>query len=461
MASNKFKKNQQLKEIERKENRLAMIQSNITSLVQNGIEQYGNSAIAQRLSSSGISGGYHFADCLHNIYKNFGYPERLSFYNFWNMYRRNGTAKAIVNTLPNITWLDAPIIVASDRFIADVEFLAEERKLWSRLKGLDKRQRVGRYAGLFIEIKDGKPLNQPVDSVASVESIVAFKPIYESQLEVATTDEDGNPTMFNYNSGATGNRDEKSSRSAMIHPDRIVISAEGADDGSIYGIPALEGCFNSLMDLVKIGGASGEGYYQNTRQAPVINAGKDSKLPTTSDGLKQFEDNLTDYLNDWRKFMITEGMELQFPDISLSDPKEHRQTAINDCSADSSIPNTMLSGSQTGVLAGNKDYTYFLMLMMSRRNEYGTDTTKDVLNRLMSFGALPKERYKVEWSDLLTMSEMELAELADKQASANQKQFSAGQPAIYPVEHIQKSAGVEIELLEMPAETEQLEDEQD
>lgn len=445
-------KSKEAKAQEQREIRLNQLQSNISDLVQNGINQFGQSAIALRLSDAGISGGYHFADCLHNIYANFGYPQQLQFFNFWNMYRRNGTAKAIVNLPPSITWLDPPEIEASDKFLKDIAFLVEDKKLWSRLKGLDKRQRVGRYAGLFIEIKDGKELDQPVDSVAGVKSIVSLKPIYESQLTVATTDDDGNPTMYNYNSSAIGNRDDRSARSATLHPDRVVISAEGADDGSIYGIPELEGCFNSLMDLVKIGGASGEGYYQNTRQAPVITAGEKAKLPTGEDAIKEWENELTEYLNDWRKFLVMEGMELQFPDISLADPEQHRQTAVNDCSASSGIPNNMLNGSQTGVLAGNKDYTFFLMGMNSRRTEYGTDTVKDVLNRLISYGALPKEKFKVTWTDLLTLSDMELATLAKTQSEANRNQFLAGQPAIFPVEHIQEAVGVDVEPLEMPSE---------
>lgn len=445
-------KSKQEKALEQRELKLNQMQNNLTQLVQNGINQFGQSAIALRLSDAGISGGYHFADCLHNIYENFGYPQQLQFFNFWNMYRRNGTAKAIVNIPPNITWLDAPEIEASEKFLKDLEFLVDERKLWSRLKGLDKRQRVGLYAGLFIEIKDAKELDKPVDTVFGVEAIVSLKPIYQSQLTVATTDDDGNPTMYNYNSSAIGNRDDRSSRSSSVHPDRIVISAEGADDGSIYGVPELEACFNSLMDLVKLGGASGEGYYQNTRQAPIITAGESAKLPTSDEGLKDFENKLIEYANDWRQFMILEGMELQFPDITLADPKEHRQTAINDCSASSTIPNTMLSGSQTGVLAGNKDYTFFLMGQNSRRNEHGTDIVKDVLNRLISYGALPKEKFKVTWTDLLTLSEIELATLAKTQAEANERQFAAGQSAIFPVEHIQEGAGVEVELIEMPKE---------
>ena len=46
--------------------------------------------------ASMISGGYDWADTLHNIYLDFGYPENLDFNNYWNMYRRFGIAKNVV-----------------------------------------------------------------------------------------------------------------------------------------------------------------------------------------------------------------------------------------------------------------------------------------------------------------------------------------------------------------------------
>ena len=46
--------------------------------------------------ASAISGGYDYADTLHNIYLDYGYPQKLEFEMFWNMYRRFGVAKNIV-----------------------------------------------------------------------------------------------------------------------------------------------------------------------------------------------------------------------------------------------------------------------------------------------------------------------------------------------------------------------------
>ena len=48
------------------------------------------------LASAFKSGGYDFGDTLHNIYMDFGYPAQLEFKHFWNMYRRFGIAKNVV-----------------------------------------------------------------------------------------------------------------------------------------------------------------------------------------------------------------------------------------------------------------------------------------------------------------------------------------------------------------------------
>ena len=102
-----------------------------------------------------VSGGYDYADTLHNVYADYGYPANLEFFNFWNMFRRFGVARRAVTGYVDQTWLDDPIITSTDaRFNRDLAVLvgtssdtskpAGSKGLFRRLKGLDQRQRVGR-----------------------------------------------------------------------------------------------------------------------------------------------------------------------------------------------------------------------------------------------------------------------------------------------------------------------------
>ena len=110
-------------------------------------------------------------------------------------------------------------------------------------------------------------MDTEVGQLSGVESLVNLQPMDESQLEVNQVDTDqrsenfGEPIYYQFDSTAVGNRNELLGKTFKIHPSRVIIAAEGADDGSIYGVSSLEAVYNDLMDLRKISGAGGEGFY--------------------------------------------------------------------------------------------------------------------------------------------------------------------------------------------------------
>ena len=252
-----------------------------------------------------LSGGYDNADTLHQIYDDFGYPQTLTFSNFWNMYRRFGVATAVAEIPVDFCWLDYPEVKGGAGFDATFEELVSKTKFWNRLKGLDTRQRVGRYAGLFVRVKDGKKPDEPLESLSGVETVVSLTPMYEGQLQVSETEQNimseryGLPLIYEFNASAVGNRNEDNQNSFNIHHTRVIIAAEGADDGSIYGKSALENVYNDLMDLRKVSGAGGEGFYQNTRNSPSITAKEGFEMPTGK-ALIETEEQIDEYLNKWR-----------------------------------------------------------------------------------------------------------------------------------------------------------------
>ncbi len=76
----------------------------------------------KRLTSA-ISGGYDNADTLHNIFLDYGYPDELDFTNFWNMYRRFGIAKNVVELKPDTCWITPPEIeTGSEQFNRDFKY---------------------------------------------------------------------------------------------------------------------------------------------------------------------------------------------------------------------------------------------------------------------------------------------------------------------------------------------------
>ena len=431
-----------------------MTQSNVEPITKK--KGFRLSSIVNSIRNAMIGGGYDYADTMHNIYEDFGYPHSLQFSHFWNMYRRFGVAKAVVDILVDLTWVDAPAVKSdSESFNNAFEELVNNTKLWNRMKGLDKRQRVGRYAGMYIQVRDGKMPREELKSLAGIDSIVNLTPIYEGQLTVATVENDpraenfGQPTMYDFNSSNSGNRNEEMKASFQIHPSRLIMAAEGADDGSIYGISSLECIYNDLMDLRKVTGAGGEGFYQNTRNAPVFSADDDF---TDEENEEQLAEAIDDWLAKHRKRLVLKGIEAKFPNIQLSDPKEFYQNALNNIAAGSGIPAAFLVGQQTGRLASDKDSRHLMTIAQSRRDNFLTLLVETFVDWCIDHNVLPGDEYTVEWGDLLTLSSTEKVDVIEKMSAINEKQFRAGGQPVFSEEEMREYAGYSIEAADMPDE---------
>lgn len=440
-----------------------LIEKVVAQTVTNATSQEEAAAYRQRLANT-ISGGPTGADTLHNIFLDFGYPDSVDFYNFWNMYRRFGIAKNIVELPVDTTWMKPPKVESdSERFENDVEKMINDMFLWQRLKGLDTRQRVGRYAGMFMRVRDGQSPDKPIEGkLNGLGSLAGMIPLYEGQLQVTenynipTEDRYGLPKMYQYQGGNVGNRNERVNESFAIHPDRIIIAAEGADNGGIYGIPSLEAPFNSLMDLRKIIGAGGEGFYKNAAQSIIFKLMDAASASDNADLLGAFNDNADDFMqNRSRRSLWTPGMDATTLDSNLAQPQQFFMAALNDVAAACKIPATVLIGQQTGRLASTEDSKSFLSSINSRREGFTTELVTCTLDWCIKYGILENAEYEVEMCDLLAASDSEMLENAVKMADVNAKQYQSGGSVPFTGIEIREAAGHDPEP-EIPEEGEGL-----
>ncbi len=406
--------------------------------------------------SRAISGGFGFDDTMHNIFLDYGYPDQLTFSMLWNMYRRFGIAKNGVEIFPKIGWMDPPTIESSEKVKKGIEDLVEKFQFWNRLKGLDTRQRVGQYAGMFMRVRDNKKPDQPIEGVLpGFDALVDMIPLYEGQLTVQDTnttetdDDFGKPTMYLFQGGGTaGNRNPFMNASFSIHPSRIVIAAEGSDNGGIYGIPAMEAGYNSLMDLRKIIGAGGEGFYRNASQSIIFNASDPDNIRANTAILDKFNEQFDEFTMDrMRKALWTPGLEAKAIESHLIQADTFFNNAANDAAAGFEIPVTILIGQQTGRLASGEDIRALLASVQSRRENFQTVMTRDVIDWLMEFGILPMADYDVEQEDALALSNSERLDNVVKMADINGKNFMAGGGLIFSDEVMIEASGNEVEEL--------------
>lgn len=400
---------------------------------------------------SGNSGSNYTGDTFHDIGTEYGYPEELTFSMFWNMYRRFGIASNIVELSVDTCWSTSPTVEGVSE--SDFDRLQKKLKLWSRLKGLDQRQRVGRYGGLFMRVKDNlTPENPIAGKMSGIESIESITPLYESQLEVLNVETNtasvnyGQPTMYQFSSAAVGDNNDNTATTFKIHPDRIVIWAEGADDGSIFGQSVLEAPYNSLMDLRKIIGAGGEGFYKNAAQNVVFELTDASSAKANANLLTKFSAQISDFMrNRMKRALWTPGLKPSVLNASLAQPKEFFEVAMADVAAAVKLPATIIIGQQTGRLASDEDSRQFAGQNQTRRENFLTDATSKVIDWFMEWGILAASDFEIEWDDLRARSDEEKIASGDQMAAINQKQFQASQPAVFTPEEIRDASGFDTE----------------
>jgi hypothetical protein len=207
------------------------------------------------------------------------------------------------------------------------------------------------------------------------------------------------------------------------------------------------------MDLRKISGSGGEGFYQNTRSAPVITTKDGFKAPSDKEGKAALEKEIDDFLGKWQKKFVSQGLEFNYPNIKLDNPKEFADISWSNISAGSKLPSDEIRGTQTGVLAGDKNSKSTLRRMNSRRENFLNELVTDVIDWMILYRVLPASTFEIVWDDLLSSSDDEKLTLGDKMASINEKSFRAGLSAVFSEDEIREASGYEELDFEIPSES--------
>ena len=399
--------------------------------------------VARRLE--GLFPGY-FPDAKHQHYKDFGWPTDVKFEDALRMYKRNSIARAGVNKTVLKTWQDFPALWETEEAgdTKDEKAVAAWfRKIgvWRGLAEADRRAIVGGYAGAILRLADGKAFDQPVGTVpGGLEGLVELVPVWCSQLQVTewvtdTTDPNfGQPKFFTFNEAAVGGT---AGRSFKVHPERVLIWSA---DGTVAPTSDLEPGYNDLLDMEKVKGAGGEGFWKNAKSAPILQIDKEAKLAEMAKAMGIADDEIADAMNDqvedWQKgfdkLLMLQGMEAKTLAVTLPSPEHFHGIPLLSFAASLGIPAKILIGSQTGERASTEDAREWDLTCNARRENIAKPRIKALADKLTRFKVLPNKDWYVGWSDLTEASPGEKIERAAKMATINQAQrdepaFTAGE----------------------------------
>jgi hypothetical protein len=409
----------------------------------------------------------YFPDAKHDHYKDYGWPDCVTFEMAYGMYSRNGYARAAVNKTILKTWESFPFLlekardgtqtgkVKETKTEADIRQRFDDIRFWQNCAEADRRGMVGRYAGLILRVADSKTFNQPVDRVpGGILGLVEVIPAWEGQLLVSEWDDDqtsetyGLPKMFQFNEAAVGAENRNNQRRQFdVHPDRVVIwSANGKPEGS----SDLEPGYNDLFDIEKVKGGGAEGFWKNAKSAPVIQVDKEARLESMAAmfgvPVDQLADKMGEQVDDWQKgfdkLLMLQGMEAKALNITMPQPAEFIDGPKASFAASMGIPIKILEGMQTGERASTEDADEWAQTNMSRRTNIEIPAIMETVRRLERFGILPEKDWALDWADLTEAKMSEKMDRAAKMAEVNSK-MQAGGELVYTPEEIRGVTGLE------------------
>lgn len=400
------------------------------------------------------------ASTKHDHYNDFGWPEHLEFNRLYRMYERNGLATAAVDRTVEKVWQTHPSLLESEAsddettLESDIRQRFSDLRFWQQLMEADTRSLVGKYAGVILRVADSKRFSEPVDSVpGGLEGLVEIIPAWEGQLRVSSWDTDelsenyGKPTMFQFQEASVGEEKQGHNRAFEVHPDRVVIFSK---DGTVHGRSFLKPGFNDLIDIEKIKGSGGEGFWKNAKGGIALETDKEINIADMAKGMgvsvDELQEKMGDQVADFNKGLDTmlwlQGIQAKAMEVTLASPEHFALITLQSFAASIRMPMKILLGSQTGERASSEDADEWALTCTSHRVNRVIPGIMQVINRLERFRILPERDWNLDWEALTEATEEQKIERATKMADVNVKMRQSGE-IVFTGEEIRATAGYE------------------
>lgn len=395
-------------------------------------------------------------------WSDYGYKNSLEFNDYYQMSERFGIASAGITIPVEQCWKTKPNIREGEasefekrsgetRWETEVSKLFRSLKLWRKLKLVDEYQRIGEYGALAIQVSGtaqqadwARPLSR-----IGANNIAKIIPLYQEQLKPSAWENNtnsprfGEPTEYQLNQSNIGDDREQDNRTnaVTIHHSRVIIFAEGADDNSIYGRPALKRGMNDLATMEKIIGAGGEGFWKSAAMKTVYsNTNKDAP-PLSPDDVDAMDEAISDFVEGLDKHLMLSGLDPKVLSVAMSDPENPFMIALQSFSASVGVASKLLVGSQEGRLASDQDGIFTLSNMQSRRESWCTQMMESVVDWLAMHGVIEQREYTIEFDDLLAPGDSDKLDLAKKMSSVNKDMAQE----VFTAEEMRQIAGYQQE----------------
>lgn len=393
----------------------------------------------------------------NTAWREYGFPEQVTFEMLYKLYRRGGIAHGAIEKLVGKCWQSFPEVIQGDASNKRKRETPWERRnkpllgaswFWRMVADADRKRLIGRWSALLLHVADGKPWDQPV---VGSPMLVKMTPAWASALtpqefdSVQTSPRYGEPTVWQYKEQT---RDGVSAVERNIHPDRIFILGDYRGDS----IGFLEPVYNAFVSLEKVEGGSGESFLKNAARQLVTNFDKEINFAKIAEQYKipveQLHTRLQDAAFDLNAandmMLITQGGTTTPLVTAVSDPTPTYTVNLQTVAAGIDIPSKILIGNQTGERASTEDQIYFNGRCQGRRTNELSFEIVELVEHLMRIGVvqtLPRGFTPI-WDDLTESTQGERLTNAKTMSEINAQSIGTGEPVFQRTE-IRDVAGFE------------------
>jgi len=372
--------------------------------------------------------GQHFGG-LRDLYEIFGWRRVLNVEDFYEAYQRQDIAGRIVDSFPDATWRESPVVRKRDDeeggdFEKSVEELAEKVELWSTLARLDRLTGLGHYGALMLGLDGAEDLASPARGKRY--RLLYLTPHGEMSSQITNWESNprdpryGQPLLYRLQTGVGWTGFGAGQRALSVHYSRVIHVAERPLSDKSVGMPRLERIFNRLNDLEKLLGGSAEVWWQNAAALRAWIA--DAETEWTEPEKAEMEAQLEELQHGLRRDVRLRGVKPETLAAAAQslDAATDIDKQLDMIAGATGIPKRILIGSERGELSSEQDENNWAARIMERREQFASpQIIRPVIDRFIALGILENPgKYDVVWPESDTLGESARADIALKKSQA-------------------------------------------
>ena len=386
-----------------------------------------------------------------DIYFSCGWPQEITFWDYYYRYKRHGIARRIINAPVSSVWRGKPEITENDTpdqetlFEQELQRLIDEMGLYSYCSRVDKMAGIGEYAVLFLGISGDANLQEEVKKSKS-NKLLYLSAYHQGNCDIKEYEEDaknprfGLPKIYeiDFARGSQGNvnRGPITLGKRRVHYSRVIHVADDVLEGEVFGQPRLQPIWNYLLSLEMVTGGSAEMYWQGALPGMAFKAQPDAEF--VAEDKNEMIQQIEDYFHRLSRFLRLRGIDVEQLSPQISDPTAFIDIQITQIAATTGIPKRILTGSERGELASTQDQDNWNNRIDERRREFAEpNILRPLIDHLIDIQVLPapKNGYAIEWPDINALDQGQQTDIDSKRTEIAAKYAgTAGLDVMIPPE---------------------------